>query len=242
MNLIVDLGNTRVKWAIFDGEKLLEKFVTGLPYASVPEEIAPMDFDASILSASGRVPDDLKRFLDTRSRHFLEMTHQTPIPVPLVHDTPETLGLDRKAVCVGASCLYPGRHCLVIDAGSALTVDFLHAEKGMMGGNISPGLSMRFLSLHNFTANLPLLSPKETTQIMGFSTEESIINGVQNGIVAEVSAYLRQYLEKYPDIVPIITGGDAQFFVKNLKSSIFAQPDLILIGLNRILKYYAENK
>ncbi len=242
MNLIVDVGNTQIKWAVFHHDNLKERYVSLSRENFVPQALLRREFKASILSASGLVPDNVREFLRTCSDDFLEMNAKTNLPIKLVHKTPNTLGLDRKAACVGASVLYPDKHCLIFDAGSALTVDFLHAEKGMMGGNISPGLSMRFSALHNFTAKLPLLSPKETENIMGFSTDESIINGVQNGIIFEIKAYLTQFSEKYSDIVPIITGGDAQFFVKKLKSGIFAQPYLNLIGLNRILKYYAENK
>ena len=242
MNLVVDIGNTRVKFACFEENKILKQVVDSASSEDLPQEIKTLEIDRAIVSASGKISEKLIRCIEQYAGEILIMDSQTPIPIALQSSTPDTVGLDRKAACVGASVLFPWKNCLVFDAGTALTIDLLSAEKGMIGGNISPGLNLRFNSLHTFTARLPLLQPNEINSLFGNSTKESILSGVQQGILFEVEAYINEAIKEFPDICPVFTGGDAHFFVKNLKSSIFAEPDLVVIGLNRILKYYAEKK
>jgi type III pantothenate kinase len=242
MNLIVDIGNSRVKWAEFKDDVLVKKYYSLSKDDDIPKNVLKKKYKCIMISSTGKSNSKVLSQLVPLSDEILQMDYNTPIPILLEHYTPETLGLDRKAACVGASVIYPNRNCLVFDAGTALTIDLLLKDRGMVGGNISPGLSLRFEALHNFTANLPLLSSGNYQSDLGKSTEDSIINGVQHGILHEVEAYICEYKAKYPEMLTIITGGDAQFFVKNLKSSIFVQPDIVVIGLNRILKYYAEIK
>ncbi len=242
MNLVVDIGNTRVKFACFEEDKILKQVVDSASSEDLPLEIQDLSIDRAIVSVSGIISPKFIRSLEQCVEDVLIMDSQTPIPIALQSSTPDTVGLDRKAACVGASVVFPGKNCLVFDAGTALTIDLLSAEKGMIGGNISPGLNLRFNSLHTFTARLPLLQSNEINSLFGNSTKESILSGVQQGILFEVEAYINEAIKEFPDICPVFTGGDAQFFVKNLKSSIFAEPDLVVIGLNRILKYYAEKK
>ncbi|MDA3911361.1 MAG: type III pantothenate kinase [Bacteroidales bacterium] len=240
MNLIVDIGNSRTKFVWFFEDELVGKCFSDSTNPQLPKIVSQQKFYHILVSASGKILTEIKKALIQRSQHFILMDSETPIPLQLHHETPKSLGLDRKAACVGASVLYPGKDCLVFDAGTALTIDLLSHEHGMMGGNISPGLNLRFQSLHNFTEHLPLLKPAENNSPLGNKTTDSIINGVQMGILFEVKAYIERYSLEYPGILPVFTGGDVDFFVKNLKNSIFAQPDLVVIGLNRILKYYAE--
>ncbi|MEA1874472.1 MAG: type III pantothenate kinase [Bacteroidota bacterium] len=240
MNLIVDIGNSCTKYAWFNGDILIDKCISDSLKAELPKIVSNQRFYSVFVSASGKVLPQIKSQLSKQCEHFLIMDSDFSIPIKLQHDSPKTLGLDRKAACVGASVLYPEKDCLVFDAGTALTIDLVSHLYGMMGGNISPGLKLRFQSLHNFTEHLPLLKPAETNFPLGNKTTDSILNGVQMGILFEVEAYIERYSKEYPNILPVFTGGDADFFVKNLKNSIFAQPDLVVIGLNRILKYYAE--
>lgn len=242
MNLIVDIGNSRVKWAEFKDDVLVKKYYSLSNNDDIPENVLKKKYKCIMISATGKFSPKVFSQLVPLSDEILQMDCNTPIPIILEHYTPKTLGLDRKAACVGASVIYPNRDCLVFDAGTALTIDLLLKDRGMVGGNISPGLSLRFEALHNFTENLPLLSSGNYKSDLGKSTKDSIINGVQQGILREVEAYICEYKAKYPEMLTIITGGDAHFFVKNLKSSIFVQPDIVVIGLNRILKYYAEIK
>jgi type III pantothenate kinase len=238
MNLVIDIGNTRTKYGIFDRDILVSTYSELSSERRPPDEIASRFYDNIIIANSGKL--DKLEIYKSLSHNLVVMDGLTKLPISLKHKTPESLGQDRKAACVGANTLFPDRTCLVFDAGTALTIDLLHPVKGMIGGNISPGLKLRFHALHNFTAALPLLSIEESKSTLGDSTHTSIVNGVQQGIIFEVDAYIRKYQEQYADLLPIFTGGDAVFFVKNLKSSIFVQPDLVIIGLNRILKYYAK--
>jgi len=240
MNLIVDIGNSRAKFALFKGDVLVDKCFSDALNIKLPEIVSTQRFQYAFVSASGKVLPQIKAQLLQQSDQFLLMDSNFPIPIKIQHESPKTLGLDRKAACVGASVLYPEKDCIVFDAGTALTIDLLSHKYGMMGGNISPGIKLRFQSLHNFTEHLPLLQPAKTNFPLGNKTTDSILNGVQLGILFEVEAYIERYSREYPEILPVFTGGDADFFVKNLKNSIFAQPDLVVIGLNRILKYYAE--
>lgn len=239
MNLAIDKGNTIVKFGIFSGEKLLhvsrfssledgietilQKFpeITQCVYANVGSA------DTSFERLSNMLP-------------CLAFDHTVASPVRNCYGTPQTLGIDRLAAAIGANALYPGREVLVLDAGTALTYEYLSAKAEYLGGNISPGLQMRFKALHTFTAKLPLLEPGKDIIKLGRTTEEAIRAGVENGIIAEAESIIAQFTEKYPKGSVILTGGDMSFFDKRLKNSIFAAPDLVLIGLNEILNYNFE--
>jgi type III pantothenate kinase len=157
-----------------------------------------------------------------------------PLPITIQYDTPHTLGVDRIAGACGAKQLFPDVHTLVIDAGTCVTYDFTDSQGIYYGGGISPGLRMRFEALHTFTAKLPLVEPGQAP-LIGTNTETSIQSGVVNGMLAEMDGIIRQYQEKYPLLQVILCGGDGSFFENRLKASIFASPDLVLIGLNSVL-------
>jgi type III pantothenate kinase len=169
----------------------------------------------------------------------LIIDQHTKLPFKNLYKTPETLGTDRIAAIAGAKILYPQAHCLAIDAGTCITFDFIDADNNYHGGSISPGIDLRFKALHNFTARLPLVDRKERTDLMGANTEESMQSGVMRGIAAEIDGMIDSYRGRYPGLKVIICGGDSPFFETNLKQSIFVVPDLVLIGLNRILEYNA---
>jgi type III pantothenate kinase len=158
-----------------------------------------------------------------------------PLPIKILYATPQTLGVDRIAGSCGALQLFPGKNTLVIDAGTCITYDFTDSSKQYYGGSISPGLKMRFQAVHTFTARLPLVSPAENPELIGNSTETSIQSGIVNGTVAEIDGIIDRYRQKYPDLQVILCGGDGPFFENKLKASIFASPDLVLIGLNSVL-------
>jgi len=125
--------------------------------------------------------------------------------------------------------------CLVIDAGTCITYDFVDANRNYQGGGISPGLNMRFRAVHTFTAKLPLVTPIKGARLIGDTTESSIQSGVVNGLLAEMEGIIRLYTEEFPGLRVILCGGDAGFFENQLKASIFASPELVLLGLNSIL-------
>ena len=146
------------------------------------------------------------------------------------------MGVDRLALVSAFAKAYPKQNGLIIDAGTCITYDFINAEGVYLGGAISPGLRLRYTSLHNLTANLPLLETKEVEQWIGDTTESAIHSGVYNGLIQEIDGVIAQYKDKYEPLVVILTGGDAHILSKRLKNSIFAHSNFLLEGLNYILK------
>ena len=138
--------------------------------------------------------------------------------------------------------LFPGSNVLVIDAGTCVKYDFVSSKKEYLGGSISPGLRMRFEALHNFTNRLPFIQPGKYTKLIGASTKDSILTGVQTGMVHEIDGFIEQYKNRYRTLQVVMSGGDAPLFAGRIKSSIFAAPNLIQIGLNEILKYNVEQE
>jgi len=165
------------------------------------------------------------------------LNENTPLPITIDYKTPDTLGRDRIAAVVGASFLFPMQDVLVLDAGTCLTIDFINKRKEYKGGRISPGIGMRYKALNQFTSNLPLCEFSEIRMNIGDDTNSSIISGVQKGILAEVREIINVYKMENKDTIIAVTGGDCFFFEKELKSSIFANPFLVMEGLNEILDY-----
>ncbi|MCF8335378.1 MAG: type III pantothenate kinase [Bacteroidales bacterium] len=168
---------------------------------------------------------------------YIELSSKTSLPIKNLYQTPESLGNDRIAAVTGGISLFPDSNILVIDAGTAITFDFINKHKEYLGGNISPGLSMRYQALHQFTNRLPLLQKQEDFKLLGDNTNKAIIRGVQNGIVFEMNHYIEYLSNEKGNVTTILTGGDSNFFDNKLKYPIFVESDLVLIGLNKILKY-----
>jgi type III pantothenate kinase len=159
------------------------------------------------------------------------------MPFKNLYGTPKTLGVDRLALVSAASAQFSGKDVLVIDAGTCITYDFITKENSYLGGAISPGLRMRYQALNNLTAHLPLLDTKRPDHFIGQSTEQAIHSGVVFGVLNEMEGVIEAYKEKYSDLTVILTGGDANFLSKQLKSSIFANSNFLLEGLNHILQF-----
>ena len=136
--------------------------------------------------------------------------------------------------------MFPSTNNLIFDFGTAITIDFINANNQYLGGNISPGLNTRFKALHHYTGKLPLIEKNEHFEMTGKTTEEAIISGVQKGIVYEIEGYIREMQSSFANLNVIFTGGDAFFFEKKVKNSIFVEPMLVFFGLNRILEYNAK--
>jgi type III pantothenate kinase len=244
MNLIIDIGNTLTKIAIFDKNDLIEKKVF---YSKESEHISSFirnqaKDNSVILSAVSDYSESLKNYLKDKF-YFIEFDEKTPLPIINKYKTPDTLGKDRLAAAVGGKHYYTDKNLLVINSGTCITYNFITAENEFLGGGISPGLSMRLKALNIFTSKLPLLEQKESfNQLIGTTTEESILSGVINGIIAEIEGIVRLYKDNYPNFKAILSGGDFIFLEKRLKSRIFAVPDLVLTGLNLILNYNVDKK
>lgn len=237
--LIIDFGNSLTKTAVFKNNQMVELITTEcadvVKLATLKEKFS---IQFCIVSSVTTIAHEVKNYL-LQNFYFTELDHRTRVPVKNLYKTPETLGNDRLAAIVGAFVLFPKTNCLVIDAGTCITIDFIDNEGNYHGGAISPGINLRFKSLHTFTSRLPLINSKNFDGTTGRTTEESIMAGVLNGTVAELNCTIQNYQELYPGIQILLTGGDTIFFERKLKCHIFAAPNLLLTGLNEILKFNA---
>lgn len=238
MNLVIDIGNTLLKYAVFDEKKIINQNIIAVPEKLSAKEIffENKKITKAILSSVRAVPPDFISDLKSLcGLHILGV--DTKLPFKNLYKTPETLGNDRIAGLAAAYALYPGADVLIIDAGTCITIDFLNARGEYHGGTISPGLNMKLKALHTFTGKLPLVNLRSVRNDYGFDTETSILAGAVNGSIAEIKTSIERYKEKYPELIAVLCGGDALFLAEKLKSSIFAVPELILIGLNELLEY-----
>ena len=261
LNLIIDIGNTRTKAALFKGRALLEKVIWEKPEVAILKKwIYNQNVQNAILSSTAKVPADFEKYLSANYR-YIHLDAETHLPITILYETPKTLGRDRIAAAVGADCLYPDEYVLVIDAGTCITLDMVTDKGEYLGGNISPGVEMRLKAMHHFTAKLPLVERSEVrgqrsdrteaipnTQyrntaipnFIGSSTETAIRNGAELGALLEVTSFMEKCRRRFKPLRVIFTGGDADFFVKNIKTKIFANQNLVLLGLNKTLEYNVE--
>lgn len=238
MNLIVDIGNSIAKLALFQQDEILNK--TTVEKSELNKKIAEFfsmypDINKMVVSNVSSANWELPGAVQNKVK-VVELSAETFLPFKNRYSTPHTLGNDRKALVAAAVKLYPGKNVLVIDAGTCITYDFKSASETYLGGGISPGLKMRFLALNTFTANLPLIEMVDTYQLIGNSTASSITSGVVNGTLMEIWGVIDLYKQKYSNLMCIITGGDATFLSGNLKNGIFANSNFLLEGLNFILE------
>jgi len=245
MNLVLDLGNSYGKIAVCDRQKVVE--------AATYEKITSREISyfhirysglkGAIISSVVNYSREIIDYLNNLYQVCIELDHATPIPLVNKYTTPETLGYDRIAAAVGAYTICPGKDVLVIDAGTAITYDIVTSGGEFLGGNISQGVDIRFKSLNKYTNRLPHLErPDELPPLVGSSTREAIQSGIINGLLFEMDGFIGAIKELYPKLQVVLTGGDAKYFVGKLKSSIFVDPNLNLIGLNRILEHNAERE
>jgi len=240
--LIIDVGNTLTKVAIFTSNQIIEQTsVKELTDHLILQIKIKHNPTCAIMSSVGKPDDNLLNLLK-KHFEFFELTHNTPVPIRNNYATPETLGKDRLAAVVGAYNLFPGQNCLIIDAGTCITYDFLDSLGIYQGGAISPGINLRFKSLHTFTNRHPLVNHRNFTGLIGKSTEDSILSGVINGTMAEIEGIIEKYNNEYTNLVVVLTGGDRNYFDKKLKNSIFAVPNLVLKGLNEILDFNVKKQ
>jgi type III pantothenate kinase len=238
MNLVFDIGNTHTKTGLFDRGKMLEsqrlETITRDALKLILEKDSP---DAVLVSSVGKNERQLFDSVGKDLKTLVFLDHTLPMPLKISYATPETLGRDRIAAAAGARKLLPGSPLLIMDLGTAITIDLVTASGEFKGGNISPGLSTRFKSLHDYTARLPLVRKNSGFPDFGTDTQSAIVAGVQQGIILELNGYIHLFEGRYPGCKFVITGGDADFFVHKLKKPIFAFPDLVLAGLNYILEF-----
>ena len=238
MNLVIDIGNTKVKVAVFELDTIITAVVC--EEINLVKELKRISnqyaFKRSIVSS---VKDINEEYLEELQKlpFLITLNTDTPLPFKNLYATPSTLGNDRIALAAAAVCIHPFKNTLVIDAGTCITYDFINAKNEYLGGAISPGIAMRYKSLHQYTGNLPLLSKNEEFNIIGTSTKSSIHSGIINGISCEIKGVIAQYKQDFGDLTIVLTGGDTKFLSKQLKNSIFAHQNFLLSGLNKILTF-----
>ena len=244
MNLIIDIGNTCVKLVCFNEGKVVEEQRTDKDDAVALQSFCSRyPFSRGICSSVSDISEEYSAALSSLPFSMMEFKSGiTRVPIINKYNTPLTHGSDRLAAVVGANWLQPGRDVLVIDIGTCVTFDFINSIGEYLGGNISPGPTMRLKALNHFTARLPFVERRGDTPDFGTDTTTAIRSGVMNGIKYEIEGYIHSFLAKYPQLFVYLTGGvhlNLQFS-ENL--SIFADDFIVPKGLNRILEYNNEHK
>lgn len=243
MILVIDVGNTRIKGAVFEGAILLEIFVfTKIELQKNIENILKKFEKVSdlVVSSVGDVEKpSFIAFENVLNVHFI--SNNDPFPFQNKYATPKTLGIDRMVLAAGATLQFPNQNRLIIDAGTCVTYDFIDKDNDYLGGAITPGLRLRYESLHNYTAKLPLLTLENPKNLIGNSTSDSIHSGVVNGLVYEMDGFIDEYRAQYLNFIIILTGGDTDFLAKRLKNTIFANSNFLLESLNQTFQYKIKN-
>jgi type III pantothenate kinase len=239
MLLAIDVGNTRIKAAVFEDNTLLNVII--FDKKEVVEKVnfildQHSKINHIVVASVGNIDKtDILQFEKRASVHFI--SHESKFPFDNLYTTPMTLGIDRMVLATAATLQFPNQNRLVIDAGTCITYDFVDEHDQYLGGAISPGIRLRYESLHQFTAKLPLLQKAYPEYVIGNSTQESIHSGVINGITLEIDGFIEQYKSQYAKFIIILTGGDADFLAKRLKNTIFANSNFLLEGLNQTFQY-----
>ncbi len=241
MFLCIDQGNSRTKTAIFDeaGKLVKSEAFIDDSLRQIKSMLNEFTITHAIISTTGKTEWELSEL--ELPGVMITLSHSTPLPIEILYTTPETLGRDRIAAACGAFVLFPGKNCLVVDAGTCITMDLLLAKGIYLGGNISPGVEMRLWAMHKRTARLPLVEPGFPILAFGDSTEHALQNGGCMGAVMEIEGILYRAKEAYGDVLVVITGGDSALLATRLESQIFVEPELVTQGLFQILSFNVTN-
>ncbi len=245
MNLVIDIGNTRAKVAVFEGERLAEKMVTDHDLSGVNVLADRYKCKRAVICSTGNVTSKGEEVLNYLNFPTTRMTGETPVPLRMEYETPQTLGPDRIAAAVGAWAQKPGNDLMVVDCGTCVTFDFVDCQGTYLGGNIAPGLGMRLLAMKEGTERLPLADLKGSAPEIGKNTDKALRSGALWGLRHEICGYIYHFKEKYPHLSVFLTGGDAKMLndftnfaaEKAMIDSVTMDEDLVLRGLNKILDY-----
>jgi type III pantothenate kinase len=243
MILTIDVGNTRIKGAVFEGDNTLECFVFSKNEIQTKIETILKNYQKIshlVVASVGKMEKQLFLGFEKKLSVWF-VSHEDSFPFSNGYATPKTLGIDRMVLAAGATLKYKGQNRLIIDAGTCVTYDFVDQNDVYHGGAISPGLRLRYESLHNFTEKLPLLAVEDPKHVIGNSTAEAIHSGVVNGLVYEINGFIDEYSALYSNFIIILTGGDTDFLAKRLKNTIFANSNFLLESLNQIFQYKIKN-
>lgn len=237
MNLIVDIGNSTAKAAVFDGNHMVVRKRLGAAAADALAMLAS-DFpiDACACGSVGADMPAVRQMLEhIAPGRVLHVNGLTPVPLVIAYRTPETLGADRLAAAVGAAALMPAAEVLVIDVGTCITLDRVTADGRYLGGNISLGMGMRLRALHDQTARLPLVGTDGPQPDFGYDTATAIRSGVIQGMAREIEGYVARFQRLHERSKVFLTGGNAYRFAQEL--DVERNDTLVETGLNAILAH-----
>ena len=236
MKLILDIGNSRIKAGIYDNHSLIDFEIISYKdsFEKVKDLIEKYSVKQSMISSVGRLEEKVFQFLIEKTECTV-LTSELKLPFENLYETPRTLGVDRMALAAAAIKEFPGQNVLVMDSGTCITYDFINSKGEYYGGAIAPGVMSRYRSLADYTAGLPLLDKEVPIDFTGNNTQQSIHSGVVNGMVQEIEGVISQYKNRHQKLTVVLTGGDAEFLAKQLKSSIFVRSFFLLEGMLEIL-------
>jgi type III pantothenate kinase len=240
MNLCIDIGNSRIKYGVFDEEKLVKYFAEeNYNLSTISELLLEYPIAKTIISSTRNINPSWMELLKKKTLLFI-INDDIKIPIKIEYDTPYTLGKDRIMAAVAAYKLYPKSNNIIINAGTCITSDVIDTNGIYKGGNISPGIKMRIKAMHEFTDKLPMVDIAYNEDILGQSTVKALQNGAVRGALYEMHSFIDDIFSMYNNVNVIVSGGDSKIFAKHLKFKIFAIPNLVLLGLNEILRYNAD--
>jgi type III pantothenate kinase len=227
---VIDIGNTRIKAAVFNSESEIIDHSTFKTLAETYDWLSENQVCSVIISSTSSIeitPDPRLK--------IITLNHNSKIPFKNLYQTPLTLGPDRIAIMAAAFFMYPNKNVLVFDIGTCITIDFLNESGEYYGGNISPGVQLRLKAMHEMTGLLPLSSFEYQTNSLGNNTMSALANGVFNGISNEIKGYIDSFNKQYNNLIIVFTGGDSKYFEVTQKNEIFAHPNWTLQGLYHLL-------
>ena len=246
MNLIIDIGNTRAKLVVFDNGNIVEQvYGSNRTLDALDEVVARYQFEKGILSSVVRLENEAEQRLQALPFPMVRLTHETPLPVPLLwrrrgHSEcmtmPPTMGADRIAALVGAMVSLPKTPLLIVDAGTCVTYELVDDEGFYLGGNIAPGLQMRLLSMHEHTALLPIVDVQGDVPEVGYDTDTAMRSGAALGLQYEIEGYIRHWQACYPGLQVFLTGGDHSQFSEDIRPILHQDNFLVSKGLNATLE------
>ena len=240
MNLVVDIGNTSTKLAVYkSGKRISVSRINELSCEELEKELSGLKIKKAILSSVKKLPPYIFDLFFTNIPYVHVLSYKSKLPFKIEYETPDTLGADRIAAVAGAYSCFSGEDILIIDSGTAITFDFLYGNC-YKGGNISPGIDMRFKALNKFTGKLPMVEKSSGFSFPGRNTNDAILAGVISGVTYEINEYIRTFKKENKDIKVIMTGGDGGFLKERLSWETCYMPDIVIDGLNYILEYNAK--
>ena len=231
ITLCLDFGNTRLKAAIFTQDNFTtDMVIEGDPLAFIESLIAQYKPGKSILSSVINHDVAIETLLASKTK-FHKLTYATKLNFSSPVGKPETIGADRLALVAAAVHFYPGKNNLVIGLGSCITYNFVNHLAHFLGGSISPGMDMRFRSMHEYTAKLPLVQEEWNIPLIGYDTKTNLQSGVIMGMANEIEGFIGKYNERYGNFNVVLTGGNSAYFASQLKNKIFADSNFLFKGL-----------